>query len=76
VIAALPDHTVTSMDLLYAEMRKGKHRVRDKAVREAIADLEAHKRVIEKRGKHGAKGYQAVLTSAQDSTSAQESADT
>jgi hypothetical protein len=70
VIAALPDHQVASMDLLYAEIRKAGHQVRDRAVREAIADLTVEMRVIEKRGKRNAKGFQAVLTSAQESDDA------
>lgn len=67
VIAELPDHQVASMDLLYAEMRKAGHQFRDRAVREAIADLAVHMRVTEKPGKRGAKGYEAVLTSARES---------
>lgn len=66
VIAALPDQTVASMELLYAEMRKAGHQFRQAAVRDAVADLRVAKRVTEVDGKRGAKGYRAVLTSAQD----------
>ncbi|MCV7241188.1 hypothetical protein H7J83_00175 [Mycobacterium mantenii] len=66
VIAALPDHTVASMELLYAEMRKAGHQFRQAAVRDAVADLRVAKRVTEVDGKRGAKGYRAVLTPAQD----------
>lgn len=67
VIAALPDRQVASMDLLYAEIRKAGHQMRDRAVREAVADLAVNMRVTEKPGKRGAKGYQAVPTSARES---------
>jgi hypothetical protein len=65
VIAALPGRTVPSAKRLYAEMRKAGHQVRENAIRDAIEDLTVADRLIEVLGKRGAKGYQAVLTSAQ-----------
>jgi hypothetical protein len=66
-VAALPEHEVRSSDLLYAEVRKAGHQFKDKAIRDAAADLVVAGRFVEQSGKRGAKGYQAVvLTSAQD----------
>jgi hypothetical protein len=64
VIAALPDHKVASMDLLYAEIRKAGYQIRDRAVRDAVADLIVDERVTEQPGKRGAKGYRTIPTSA------------
>jgi hypothetical protein len=69
VIAALPDSTVSSMQLLFAEMRKAGHPARQCDVRDAVADLTVAGRVIEISGKRGAKGFGAVLTSSQSITS-------
>jgi hypothetical protein len=67
VVAALPEHEVRSSDLLYAEVRKAGHQIKDKAIRDAAADLVVAGRFVEKSGKRGAKGYQAVVpTSARD----------
>ena len=62
VIAALPDHTVASVRMLFAEMRKAGHPFPDTSVRDALDDLLVAGRLIEVPGKRGAKGYRAVLT--------------
>ena len=68
VVAALPEHEVRSSDLLYAEVRKAGHQIKDKAIRDAAADLVVVGRFVETSGKRGAKGYQAVIpTSARGS---------
>jgi hypothetical protein len=66
-IAALPEHTVTSMSLLYAELRRAGRQVRDRHVRDAVADLIVTGRLVEVSGRRGAKGYRTVPTSAQES---------
>ncbi len=71
VISALPDQTVDSLELLYAEMRKAGHGSRGSAIRAAVADLIVNNRLIEKHGKRGAKGYQALPDP--DSTPSQDS---
>ena len=68
VIAALPEHTVTSSRMLFAEMRKAGHQVRDVRVRDAVDDLLVAGRLVEMSGKRGSKGYQAVLTASQESS--------
>ena len=64
VIAALPEHTVPSMGLLYAEMRKAGHPARHIDIRAAVADLtvEQPPRLIEVTGKRNAKHLRAALT--------------
>ena len=69
VIAALPEHTVASARMLYAEMRKAGQLFRDASVRAAVDDLIVAGRLIEVSGKRGAKGYRAVLTASQESCS-------
>lgn len=61
VIAALPDHTIGSMRLLFAEIRKAGHPIRDNDVRDAVDDLVVSRRLTEVSGRRGAKGYTAVL---------------
>ena len=61
VVAALPGHEVRSSDLLYAEVRKAGHQIKDKAIRDAAADLVVAGRFVEKSGRRGAKGYEAVV---------------
>ena len=68
VIAALPDHTVASARMLFAEMRKAGHPFRDTSIRQAVDDLLVAGRLTEVAGKRGAKGYQAVLTASQESS--------
>lgn len=76
VIAALPDQSVKSTDLLYAAVRAGGHQYMDKAIRDAAADLAFAGRLVEVVGKRGAKGYRvAAATSAQHSTPARDEAD-
>jgi AAA domain len=62
VIDALPDHTVASITLLYAHMRRAGHQVRNEAIREAVADLLVAdpRRLVEIPGKRNAKGYCTV----------------
>lgn len=68
VVAALAEHEVRSSDLLYAEVRKAGHQIKDKAIRDAAADLVVAGRFIEMSGRRGARGYRAVVpTSARDS---------
>ena len=62
VIAALPDHTVASARMLFAEMRKAGHQFTRQPVRDAVDDLIVAGRLDEVPGKRGAKGYQAVVT--------------
>ena len=62
VIAALPDRTVTSARMLFAEIRKAGHRFTDNKVRCAVDDLLVADRIVEVPGQRGAKGYQAVTT--------------
>jgi hypothetical protein len=68
VIAALPDHAVTSSRMLFAEIRKAGHQLRDAHVRHAVDDLIVIGRLTEVSGKRGAKGYRAVSTASQDSS--------
>lgn len=68
VIAALPDHAVTSSRMLFAEIRKAGHQLRDAHVRDAVDDLIVIGRLIEVSGKRGAKGYRAVSTASQESS--------
>lgn len=72
VIDALPDHEVSSNQLLYAEMRKAGHQARNEAVRVAVADLMVADRLTEISGKHNAKGYRTVC-STRSQISSQES---
>jgi hypothetical protein len=67
LIFAMPDHKVTSTDLLFAEMRKAGQKFRQTAIRDAVADLIVGGRLVEVLGKRGAKGYETVLTSCQGS---------
>ncbi|WP_428900727.1 hypothetical protein [Mycobacterium sp. Lab-001] len=60
VIAARPDQAVTSMRLLFAEMRQAGHQVRDDDVRDAVDDLVVNGRLIDVTGKRGAKGFRVV----------------
>lgn len=66
VITALPDHTVSSMRLLFAGVRQSGAQVRDDAVRDAVADLVLAGRLTEVAGTRGARGYKAVLTASRD----------
>jgi len=76
VIAALPDQSVKSTDLLYAAVRAAGHQYMDKAIRDAAADLMIADRLVEVSGKRGAKGYQvAATTPAHHSTPARDEAD-
>lgn len=70
VIAGLPDGTVASTRLLFAELRKAGHEFTDGEVRDTVDDLTVAGRLTEVSGKRGAKGYQAVLTASEDSTAA------
>jgi hypothetical protein len=65
-IYALPDHTVQSQSLLFAEMRKSGHQFTSAKARDAIDDLIVGHRLKEVFGRRGAKGYQAFLTSSED----------
>jgi hypothetical protein len=60
VIAALPDHGVPSMRMLFAEIRQAGHPIRDNDVRDAVDDLVVAGRLAEVSGKRGAKGFKAV----------------
>lgn len=60
VIDGLPKNTVASMRLLYAEMRKAGHTLRDSAIRSAVDDLIVDGRVLEVPGRRGARGYKTV----------------
>ena len=68
VIAALPDHTVASARMLYAEMRRAGQLFRDTSIRSAVDDLLVAGRLTEMAGKRGAKRYRAVLTASQESS--------
>jgi hypothetical protein len=68
LIAALPDHTVTSSRLLFAEIRRAGHQIRDDTVRDAVADLVVAGRLTEVTGSRGARGYRAVSTASQESS--------
>jgi hypothetical protein len=67
VIAALPDHTATSLRMLYAQIRAAGHQARESTVRDAVDDLIVAGRLIEAPGKRGSCGFQAVSTAAQES---------
>jgi len=67
LIVAMPDHKVTSVRLLFAELRKGGQQVRDESVRSAVDDLLVAGLLTEVSGKRGARGYQAILTASQPS---------
>jgi hypothetical protein len=67
VITALPDHTVASQRVLYAEIRKAGHQLRETKIRDTVDDLIVAGLLVEIPGKRGATGYQAVLTAAQES---------
>ncbi len=76
VILALPEQSVKSTVLLSAAVRAAGHQYRDKAIRDAAADLVIAGRLVEVFGKRGAKGYQvAAATSAQPSTPARDETD-
>lgn len=76
VIAAMPDQTVKSTDLLYAAVRAAGHQYMDRAIRSAASDLLITGRLIEVSGKRGARGYQvAATTSARPSTPARDEGD-
>ena len=57
VIDTLPGGVVASMRLLYAEVRKAGHEMRDSAVRSAVDDLLVAGRLVEVPGKRSARGY-------------------
>ncbi len=65
--SSLPDHTVDSARMLYAEMRKAGQLFRDTSIRSAVDDLLVAGRLTEMAGKRGAKRYRAVLTASQES---------
>ena len=65
VIFALPEHTVTSTDKLYAHIRSTGRKASDKNIDRAVTDLVVAERLVEVFGKRGAKGYRAVLISAE-----------
>jgi len=67
LVVAMPGHTVTSVRLLFAELRKGGQQVRDESVRSAVDDLLVAGLLTEVAGKRGARGYQAILTASQPS---------
>ena len=62
MIVKLPDHTVESARMLYAEMRKAGHPFRDTSIRQVVDDLIVAGRLTELPGKRGANKYQAVVT--------------
>ena len=68
VIAALPERTVTSLRMLFAEMRQAGHKFTETKVRDVADDLLVTGRLIETSGKRGSKGFQAVMTAAEDKT--------
>ena len=57
VIAAQPDHTVSSGRALFAAMRAAGHQARDETVRDRVADLVHRGRLI----RSGKNGYRAVV---------------
>ena len=66
VIAALPDHKVTSTRLLSAQTRAAGHQFRNDALGDAVADLIVAGRITEIPGSRGGRGYQAILTAPQE----------
>ncbi|OBG42691.1 hypothetical protein A5672_10935 [Mycobacterium alsense] len=64
VIAAQPDRTVGSLRKLYAQMRKAGKQFTESEARTAVEDLVADDRLAEVRGRGGAQGYQAIVSSA------------
>jgi len=58
VIAALPGKAVDSERALFAQCRKAEIKARESHIRDAVDDLIADSRLVEVRGKRGAKGYQ------------------
>ena len=64
VIVALPEGTVASARMLYAEMRKAGQSYRDGSIRQVVDDLIVAGRLIEVPGKHRATGYRAIATAA------------
>jgi hypothetical protein len=65
VVAALPEGKVTSLRMLYAEMRKAGHQFGESKVHDAVDDLIAADRLHEVSGKRGAQGFQATTTAAE-----------
>jgi hypothetical protein len=63
LIDELPGHTVSSMRMLLAEMRKTGHRIRNNTVRDAVDDLLVAGLLTEVSGTHGARGYRAASAS-------------
>jgi hypothetical protein len=63
VIDGLPNNSVASMRLLYAEMRKAGHNLRDGNVRGAVDDLLVAGQLTEIPGKRGARGYKSLTES-------------
>jgi hypothetical protein len=57
VIDALPGKAVDSERALFAQLRKAGITARESRVRDAVEDLIADSRLVEVRGKRGAKGY-------------------
>jgi hypothetical protein len=55
------------MRMLFAEIRKAGHQIRDNDVRDAVDDLLVTGRLIELLGKRRAKGFTAVSTASQES---------
>lgn len=66
VVSNLPDMTVASMRVLFAEMRKAGHEAREAAIRSGVDDLLVSGRLVEHPGPRNAKGYRAVPTAAHD----------
>jgi hypothetical protein len=64
VILAQPDHAVSSLRHLYAQMRKAGVKFRESTARDAVDDLVAAGVLEEIRGKNRATGYRAVLSAA------------
>lgn len=65
VIATLPEQSISSRRLLFAEMRKTGHQYRDGDVRAALDDLVVTNRLEEVPGRRGATGYRVPTTASQ-----------
>jgi hypothetical protein len=66
VIAAHPGRRVASQRMLYAAMRKAGHQFTEAKVADAVDDLIVDCRLIESIGKNRSKGYEAVISAAEE----------
>jgi hypothetical protein len=66
VITSLPERRVSSLRMLFAEMRKADCQFTEKKARDAVDDLIAKGRLREVPGKRGAQGFETLSGTAAD----------